>query len=409
MTILEEKPLVSRGLVCLEQILEVISYKVITDLNLRITVAELTAVGKQVSGAVFESKQDEWKSSMFVDRECIFVKSVLPLLPPVWTTVSPTFFESEKKTCVQRSLIVYNSLVALKMKAVILFFSNTGSTKAMAVTFQKHLEGAGHSVSLHDGFLILKQYLAAGEKEVTPLLSNYHTALKEADVVGMGSYVSWQTIADGAAKLLTEEATPISLFANMKYYFSFSSFGNHHGQVYDYLATYLHKKNEAAKFLGSVGQHDPENHLPLQPPRGRIDEVPATELKKVDDFGKELVARLNGATLPPMHKIVTKTVHPADSKAGTRLGTIKIDADKCIKCYKCVTVCPYNALARPEEGAAVKIPLVRLSSPKFARNRKNNTTGEDLIRRSSLSRFHPSHFSLVLVGCLGLYLMTRRK
>ncbi|KAK2951742.1 hypothetical protein BLNAU_13354 [Blattamonas nauphoetae] len=53
MTILEEKPLVSRGLVCLEQILEVISYKVITDLNLRITVAELTAVGKQVSGASF--------------------------------------------------------------------------------------------------------------------------------------------------------------------------------------------------------------------------------------------------------------------------------------------------------------------------------------------------------------------
>ncbi|KAK2958325.1 hypothetical protein BLNAU_6812 [Blattamonas nauphoetae] len=64
MTILEEKPLVSRGLVCLEQILEVISYKVFTDLHLRITVVELTAVEKQVSGAVFESKQDEWKSSI---------------------------------------------------------------------------------------------------------------------------------------------------------------------------------------------------------------------------------------------------------------------------------------------------------------------------------------------------------
>ncbi|KAK2948153.1 hypothetical protein BLNAU_16953 [Blattamonas nauphoetae] len=89
------------------------------------------------------------------------------------------------------------------MKAVIIFFSNTGSTKSMAVTFQKHLEGAGHSVSLHDGFLILKQYLAAGEKEVTPLLSNYHGALKEADIVGIRSYVSWLTIADGVAKLLT--------------------------------------------------------------------------------------------------------------------------------------------------------------------------------------------------------------
>ncbi|KAK2962008.1 hypothetical protein BLNAU_3064 [Blattamonas nauphoetae] len=243
------------------------------------------------------------------------------------------------------------------MKAVILFFSNTGSTKSMAVTFQKHLEGAGHSVSLHDGFLILKQSLTSGEKEVTPLLSNYHAALKEAYIVGIGSYVSFGTIADGVAKLLTEDATPTSLFASMKYYFSFSSFGDMGGEAINYLSTYLHNKNGAAKYLGSVCQHDPENHLPLLPPRGRIDEVPASELKKVNNFGKTLIARLNSGYPSYMHEIVTTTHHSANAKPGAGLGPIKIDSEKCIKCFECVTVCPYNALSKPEEGAAVKIPV----------------------------------------------------
>ncbi|KAK2962021.1 hypothetical protein BLNAU_3077 [Blattamonas nauphoetae] len=326
------------------------------------------------------------------------------------------------------------------MKAVILFFSNTGSTKSMAVTFQKHLEEAGHSVSLHDGFLILKQYLTSGEKEVTPLLSNYHAALKEADIVGIGSYVSFFTIADGAAKLLTEQTTPSSLFANMKYYFSFSSFGKISGQTIHYLATYLHNKNGAAKYLGSVDQHDPENAIQLQPPRGRIDEVPASELKKVDDFGKDLVARLSGDALPPMHKIVEKTSHSADAKPGARLGTIKIDSEKCIKCYKCVTLCPYNALAKPEEGAAVKIPVwdadlcygcgrcfnycpVRaIEFPKVRSEQKEQyfwgRSDPKLItqpipsRLGVMSRAVPRTalvIPLVLVGCLGLYLVTRRK
>ncbi|KAK2950270.1 hypothetical protein BLNAU_14762 [Blattamonas nauphoetae] len=248
------------------------------------------------------------------------------------------------------------------MKAVILFFSNTGSTKSMAVTFQKHLEDAGHSVSLHDGFSILKQYLAAGEKDVTPLLSNYHRALKEADIVGIGSYVFSSTIPAGVETLLTEEATPTSLFANIKFYFSFSSFGHLSGEVTYYLATYLHNKNEIAKYLGYVDQCDPENYVPLQPPRGKIDEVPASELKKVDDFGKDLVARLNGGELPPMHKKITTRRRPVYSTQGASLGPIKIDAEKCTSCLECVTVCPYNALSKPKKGAAVKIPVWDASS-----------------------------------------------
>ncbi|KAK2962013.1 hypothetical protein BLNAU_3069 [Blattamonas nauphoetae] len=310
----------------------------------------------------------------------------------------------------------------------------------MAVTFQKHLEGAGHSVSLHDGFLILKQSLTSGEKEVTPLLSNYHAALKEADIVGIGSYVSNLTIADGVAKLLTEEATPTSLFANMKYYFSFSSFGSIDGQTFNYLATFLHNKNGAAKYLGSVGQRDPENHLPLLPPRGRIDEVPASELKKVYNFGKTLIARLNSGYPSYMHEIVTTTRHPADTKPGAGLGTIKIDADKCIKCYKCVTVCPYNALAKPEEGAAVKIPVwdadlcygcgrcfnycpVRaIEFPKVRSEQKEQyfwgRSDPKLITQpipsilGVLSGAVPRTalaIPLVLVGCLGLYPVMRRK
>ncbi|KAK2961375.1 hypothetical protein BLNAU_3496 [Blattamonas nauphoetae] len=92
MTILEEKPLVSRGLVCLEQILEVISYKVFIDLHLRITVVELTAVEKQVSGAVFESKQDEWKSSISESRPT-------PKLPPLQRSASSHMGASESLRC----------------------------------------------------------------------------------------------------------------------------------------------------------------------------------------------------------------------------------------------------------------------------------------------------------------------
>ncbi|KAK2939974.1 hypothetical protein BLNAU_25115 [Blattamonas nauphoetae] len=282
----------------------------------------------------------------------------------------------------------------------------------------KHLEGAGHSVSLHDGFLILKQSLTSGEKEVTPLLSNYHAALKEADIVGIGSYVSNLTIADGVAKLLTEEATPTSLFANMKYYF-FSSFGSIDGQTFNYLATFLHNKNGAAKYLGSVGQRDPENHLPLPCHEEGLMKFQPQELKKVYNFGKTLIARLNSGYPSYMHEIVTTTRHPADTKPGAGLGTIKIDADKCIKCYKCVTVCPYNALAKPEEGAAVKIPVwdadlcygcgrcfnycpVRaIRFPKPIPSILGVLSGA--VPRTALA------IPLVLVGCLGLYPVMRRK
>ncbi|KAK2948152.1 hypothetical protein BLNAU_16952 [Blattamonas nauphoetae] len=226
----------------------------------------------------------------------------------------------------------------------------------------------------------------------------------------------------------------------MKFYFSFSSFGNMGGQAINYLATYLHNKNGAAKYLGSVGQHDPESHLPRQPPRGRIDEVPTKELKKVDDFGKDLVARLNGGELPPMHKIVTKTRHSADAKPGAGLGPIKIDSEKCTSCLECVTVCPYNALSKPEDGAAVKIPVWDASScygcsrcfnscpvraiefPKVRSEKKEQyfwgRSDPKLVRQpipgslGIMSRTFTKTqlvIPLVLVGCLGLYLVTRRK
>ncbi|KAK2962005.1 hypothetical protein BLNAU_3061 [Blattamonas nauphoetae] len=326
------------------------------------------------------------------------------------------------------------------MKIVILYFSNTGSTKTMATKFQKHLESANHAVSLHDGFAILKQYMASGEKEVTPLLSKYHDTLRDADVVGIGSYVSYFTIADGAAKLLTEQATPTTLFASMKYYFSFSSFGSFEGQTRDYLATYLHNKNGDAKFLGSVAQHDPENYLPLQSSRGLLDGMRDSELKKVDDFGKDLVARLSGDALPPMHKIVEKTSHSADAKPHAPFGTIKIDSEKCIKCYKCVTVCPYNALAKPEEGAAVKIPVwdadlcygcgrcfnycpVRaIEFPKVKSEEKEQyywgrhdeklkviSPPHSLVVLSRMVPIKKVVIPLALVACVGIFFVTRKK
>ncbi|KAK2955343.1 hypothetical protein BLNAU_9736 [Blattamonas nauphoetae] len=326
------------------------------------------------------------------------------------------------------------------MKIVILYFSNTGSTKSMATTFQKHLESANHTVTLHDGFAILKQYMAAGEKEVTPLLSKYHDSLRDADVVGIGSYVSYGTIADGAAKLLTEQATPTALFASMKFYFSFSSFGSFPLNTTSFLATYLHQRNADAKYLGSIAQHDPENYLPLLPPRGSIDGVRDSALKKVDDFGKDLVSRLNGGALPPMHKMLEKTPRPANMKPGTSSGTIKIDSEKCIKCYKCVTVCPYNALAKPEEGAAVKIPVwdadmcygcgrcfnycpVRaIEFPKvkteekeqyyWGRQDKNLKINKPPSRVAVISRVLPIKkvvIPLALVACVGLFFVTRKK
>ncbi|KAK2961189.1 hypothetical protein BLNAU_3957 [Blattamonas nauphoetae] len=227
----------------------------------------------------------------------------------------------------------------------------------MATKFQQHLEEANHEVSLHDGLAILKQYMAAGEAEVTPLLSMLHESLREADVVGMGSYVSFGTIADGAAKLLTEQATPTGLFASIQFYFSFSSYGFLSLKTTSFLATCLHRRNANARFVGSVAQHDPENYLPLLPPRGSIDGVRESELKKMEDFGRDLVAHLSGAALPAMHKLVDETSRPADLKPETSSGPIKIDAEKCVKCYRCVTLCPYNALARPEEGAVVRIPV----------------------------------------------------
>ncbi|KAK2944384.1 hypothetical protein BLNAU_6102 [Blattamonas nauphoetae] len=76
------------------------------------------------------------------------------------------------------------------MKVVLLYFSTTGNTKHVALGIQKALEGAGHTVALHDGFAMLKEYVALGESSVTPLTEKYQADVVEAEVVGIGAYVS---------------------------------------------------------------------------------------------------------------------------------------------------------------------------------------------------------------------------
>ncbi|KAK2960977.1 hypothetical protein BLNAU_4064 [Blattamonas nauphoetae] len=243
------------------------------------------------------------------------------------------------------------------MKVVIMYFSNTGSTLFMSKRIQTALESANHSVVLHDGFAILKQYTANGTSTHTPLLVQYHNDLRDADVVGLGCYVSKRTIPSGTAKLFTEKATPSALFANMKLYFSFASFGSFQVTPCEYLATYLFQRNEQAKYLGSIEFMDPENHIPLQAPRGSIDAVRDSELKKLEDFGVNLCERLNGESLPSMHQIVTETIHPADETPKAPLGPLQINPEKCVHCYRCVDQCPYNALHLPEPGSTVKLPV----------------------------------------------------
>ncbi|KAK2962195.1 hypothetical protein BLNAU_2855 [Blattamonas nauphoetae] len=242
------------------------------------------------------------------------------------------------------------------MKATILYFSNTGNTKSVALTIKKELEDNGHLVFLHDGLAIIKQMLQSRDCSDPSLLSKYHDSLIESDIVGLGAYHAMGSLPSLAPRLLSEENSPSEKFVTMKFYFSFSSYGNIPGIISSHLATILHNKNPTAQFLGSVSFRGPENGVPSQAPRGTVDAVRESELKKVADFAKSLTARLNGASLPSMHPLKPTTWLSTNQKPNHNLGPISINADLCISCFKCVSVCPYNALSQPEPGDPVKIP-----------------------------------------------------
>ncbi|KAK2949169.1 flavodoxin-ferredoxin fusion protein [Blattamonas nauphoetae] len=226
------------------------------------------------------------------------------------------------------------------MKVVLLYFSTTGNTKHVTMLAKKALEGAGHSVALHDGFAMLKEYVALGETSVTPLTAKYQADVAEAEVIGIGAYVSFFTVPDGFMKILNERNSPSSIFGKMKYYFVYTTFGNEPGKALEFVATQLSLKNKNAKYLGGVFLQYPENAVPLQAPRGTYDAERPEEKKKEEE----------------MHEIVTETIHPEDNKPTAMFGPMVVDPSKCIRCYSCVSHCAYNAMTKPEAGSAVKIP-----------------------------------------------------
>ncbi|KAK2954661.1 hypothetical protein BLNAU_10316 [Blattamonas nauphoetae] len=246
------------------------------------------------------------------------------------------------------------------MKVVIVYFSNTGTTKYMAESIGKSFSDAGHSVQMQDGLLIVKalRQKENGKHSTNQVLSAYQTNLFQADVIGFGSFVNTMLPTIGVQEILSEKISPSHCFQNMKYYFSFSSHGSLSNPTCHVLADKIRRKNTTAVFLGSFDLRSRENHPALQPPRGTFDVVPSSSYQMLQKFSESLINHLNSPDISLTHHRIAFLPTFPQSIIKLMTGPIKINSDLCIGCYKCVEICPFNALSVPSKDGTEKIPSV---------------------------------------------------
>ncbi|KAK2948971.1 hypothetical protein BLNAU_16077 [Blattamonas nauphoetae] len=244
------------------------------------------------------------------------------------------------------------------MRFTLIHFSSTGNTRAVAKLLEHDLTTKhNHEVTLIDGMALIKD-LRVGQKtrqksdplsisSTSPLLVSARSAIYRSDVVGVGSYTTFDIPAPGFGDIFSEECLPKKFFVNLQYYFGFATQGAAKSSAAQIAATTVGEKNGSARFAGTLIVQAPDSTPVWGPPKPFIDPWSAASVKKIHDFADQLNSVVNQDGKTPKLVLKPKAYKGSDPQKmmSKMLKTPKIDAEKCIKCGKCARECPYNAIS----------------------------------------------------------------
>ena len=237
------------------------------------------------------------------------------------------------------------------MKIVVLVFSSTGNTLVVASRIEYILSNNGNEIDHFDGLRLIKSIHSRSNhnKQLTQYLHQFKQSLKTATVIGIASFVYSMNPPPGFYEIFDDSTLPRNLFETVKYSFTCETYGGISSSVPDILFSYLKKKNPSIQLLGQLSVHTPDSFPPYLPGKRSHDGWPPYEVSRVDSFAMNLASELTKDPIPQkrMHTLNTNTRSYTETmyqSVKDRMGTVVVDNERCIRCGRCVEVCPYNAL-----------------------------------------------------------------
>jgi len=216
------------------------------------------------------------------------------------------------------------------LKAIIVYFSQTGNTEKVALAIAKGIEDTGNPCTL------------------IPLQEIDLEILKDYDLIGIGTPVFYFQEPWNVKEFIEKLS-----FLKGKSSFVFCTHGGQDANTLPRMAKGL--KEKGLLILGGLstrGYDSFQPYIEFDYSKGHPDKE---DLREAEKFGKKLVKNYklvkeqNRLNILPDFKFRFSLLHLAslwltEKRVNRYLPKIEVDQEKCIKCGKCAEICPSEAI-----------------------------------------------------------------